>query len=98
MSNEQYEDDADLTVLASVRCTVDGVNAFVVTYPYGDSIPEPLSKDTSITFALADWNRKRPPRYGQVVELSAVERYEGGWRAAKVCPVTLKSNKKENRT
>lgn len=74
-----------------------GEKSYVVAYPYPDD--ETLRKHqdriplTAVTFQLSDWGGKYPPRNGQVILLTGIEKFVKGWRARHARPVKWDSGK-----
>lgn len=78
-----------------------GEKSYVVAYPFPDD--KTLKKYDKgvgsriplavVTFNLSDWGGKYPPRHGQVILLTGVEKFVKGWRARHARPVNWDSGK-----
>ncbi len=74
---------------ATVRSVPDGTRlSYYVAYP----LPrEGLPVTESVTFLARNWQGTEDtlPEPGQIVALSGIVQFAGGWRAKKASPVTL---------
>lgn len=84
MSNQQSADDVHRATVTKVE------DSYVVTL-LAEATDEITTRE-SVTFRTSNWQGKRPPEVGQVVELLCIELYASGWRAAIARPVMLTSN------
>jgi len=63
-------------------------NRFAVTRLTPNSPrPTQFAEDETITFSLIDWSGERSPQKGQLVRLSRIEKFSGGWRARLARPI-----------
>ena len=83
------------TQKTSIEAIVDGVfeeREYAVAY---SSDPDESSK-TSITFSLDVWQGDYPPKKGQVVLLTGVEKFKKGWRARSARPIPYEQPETKN--
>lgn len=77
-----------------VRATVAKVqDDYVVAYPLADC--GDLTRNDSVTFSLSQWQGRRDPQHGQVVELLDTSLYMRGWRAESARPVIPRSSNQQ---
>ncbi len=65
----------------------NGKGGFLVAYPIAESATPTFTTETSITCSLKCWKGNKDPEAGQIVRLSEILRFSGGWRAQEASPV-----------